>query len=799
MTSGMASAARGRQHQPPSHAHAGVGGVGVGRGGDPGDRAAAAALAAAAGAPMVGVEGAGKHHRDTLASNLQRVGLQRSASTGCTQVSASAVTSPSTQVTTTADTEAWQAQHRAGGSSLTSLASSELVFVQDNHLEFLLLQELSSDPDRVRAGLAEHFGAVDRGRAGRIHREDALLVLGTTFLSHFGTSTVPPVEEAKWRSWLKRFGVYGPEDTIGLSALSNLYLQAVGQLRDQRASTSFLRSARKVPRGTPRLKDRYDCFEFLSKDSLGKVYGCRDSHSCEARTCKQICKDKAAAPIDHVRRSLSQMRHLVNGHVPRVYEFLEDFHNFYIVTAPAEGMDLMDQVQEAYTQAHPLTEVWVSDIMRQVLEAMAYCHSQPPGPIIHRDLRPENIVLTTATEGPSEEDVAHPHVSISGFGLQVLFDTHNLEAMLPRGCFPANPEVHPLPTSSMPELFAPEVWAHDFGPRCDVWACGCLLFLLLTGTLPFGLRQPLKDLAQQVCYREPDWRRFRHVSTSALSLCRRMLSRSDHARPSASECLRHPWFYSSGNDDRIGKDLHSQILAELMQFHAQTKIFQVLMNIVAAELSVGQLRHIQEVFARADTMRTGLISPELFEGALTELGIPPETVAQASAALARLTSPQVGQTSDTDRQGKIHYALFVAGCADLVEDKLDHMLWKVFSMVDEDHSGEVGVVELDHFLSNALGNTSHEPSQVGDVERYLCGVLDPKVHESGAVERLARGSQLVYFEALKQFVLENALCGKARKAAPTPGASSVRTRGANPDDSPASSCKYSHRPDVAAG
>ena len=33
---------------------------------------------------------------------------------------------------------------------------------------------------------------------------------------------------------------------------------------------------------------------------------------------------------------------------------------------------------------------------------------------------------------------------------------------------------------------APEILLGHYGPECDVWSCGILMYVLLSGTLPFG-------------------------------------------------------------------------------------------------------------------------------------------------------------------------------------------------------------------------------------------------------------------------------------------------------------------------
>ena len=102
------------------------------------------------------------------------------------------------------------------------------------------------------------------------------------------------------------------------------------------------------------------------------------------------------------------------------------------------------------------------------------------------------------------------------------------------------------------------------------------------------------------------------------------------------------------------------------------------MNVVASEIKVGKLRQIREALARYDRMGSGYISLEHLEIVLLELGVSSGTAEQALKAL--------------EVKGLMSYSVFMAGCVDLVDDKLDHMLWKVFSMVDEDCSGEMETV-----------------------------------------------------------------------------------------------------------
>jgi len=607
------------------------------------------------------------------------------------------------------------------------------------------LRELCEQPDRVVACLGDLFAGADPDNTGQLPRDIAAKVLAAALAAELrGVPSLANIGEAKWRGPLKRFGVYAEDDCINLQCLAELYTQNLETLRDCFAPRSALRDARKVPRSATRLKDRYDGLEFLAKDSLGKVYRCRERASKEPRVCRQLRKDKASVPIDRIRRSLARLEDLDHPNVPKTYECLEDFHNLYLVSAPeSAGIELMDHLQDMYTHSNGrgLSECWIAGIVRQLLDAAAYCHSHPLGPVLHRDLCPSSIRLASTT---ASENGTSPRVLVANFGLRVLFDLHHFSTVLSPGGLPPPITSESMPASSAPECLAPEVWRQDFGPRSDVWACGCLLFLLLTGHLPFAPELSIGELLTAVSTAHPDWRLLRDASTGALSVCRRMLTKDDALRPSAAECLRHPWFLSPANGDPVPRELRGDTFTTLVEFHARSKYIQVLMNIVATELKVGRLRHIGSAFARLDSRGVGILDPACLEAALTDLEVSSGTVQQVVKAL----------DSRSDRMAP--YGFFMAGCADLVEDKLDHMLWKVFALVDEDHSGEVGVVELEHLFDAACGRAggSIRPRTATDVERYLRNVLGPGLEAAQGVELISSGSDSATFEDFKRFVIE---------------------------------------------
>ena len=95
----------------------------------------------------------------------------------------------------------------------------------------------------------------------------------------------------------------------------------------------------------------------------------------------------------------------------------------------------------------------------QVCLMFEYLHSKN---IIYRDLKPENILL--------EQNKEFDQIKIIDFGTSLVFDENKkLEEKL-----------------GTPYYIAPEVLAQNYGPKCDIWSCGVITYIVLSGIPPFN-------------------------------------------------------------------------------------------------------------------------------------------------------------------------------------------------------------------------------------------------------------------------------------------------------------------------
>lgn len=163
-------------------------------------------------------------------------------------------------------------------------------------------------------------------------------------------------------------------------------------------------------------------------------------------------------------------------------------------------------------------EMIVVHIFRQIVAALWYCHRLN---IYHRDLKPENILL----------DRESMTIKLVDFGMA---------ALQPKGKKLTTP-------CGSPHYAAPEViktQSYD-GGKADVWSCGVVLFVLLTGTPPFNHdghdaeHENLKPLFRAITradYVMPD-----NISSEAKDLIRAILIPDPKHRISIDKIWDHPF------------------------------------------------------------------------------------------------------------------------------------------------------------------------------------------------------------------------------------------------------------------
>ncbi len=207
------------------------------------------------------------------------------------------------------------------------------------------------------------------------------------------------------------------------------------------------------------LDGRYRVIAPVGKGAMGSVYRAEDVKLGRTVAVK-VMNEHVPNEMSTRRRfdrEATAMAKLEHPHCASILDVGMHGDQPFVVMDFISGRSLDALVAEG-----PLPVARAVELTRQILFGLAHAHEHG---IIHRDIKPANIVL-------SQKSGVGDHVKVLDFGLAKLSqETSNLTVGVIVGT---------------PSYMAPEqIRGLALDQRVDVYACGVLLYELLTGTKPF--------------------------------------------------------------------------------------------------------------------------------------------------------------------------------------------------------------------------------------------------------------------------------------------------------------------------
>jgi serine/threonine-protein kinase len=230
------------------------------------------------------------------------------------------------------------------------------------------------------------------------------------------------------------------------------------------------------------LAGRYLLREIVAAGGMATVF----------RATRVVAEDEVAVKVMHphltrdrgfaqrFRREAKIAWQLDHPSIVRVIDHGVEGPLYFLVMELLDGEDL-GSVLERHKR---LPEAVARRIVVDVCEALVEAHGQG---IVHRDLKPENVFLTRTADG---DEVV---VKVLDFGVAKLM-------------WPEERTVDSDPVFTAlgallgtPEYLSPEMCRGEaVGPPADLYACGVLLYALLTGQPPFVTAKPLEVTMKHV-------------------------------------------------------------------------------------------------------------------------------------------------------------------------------------------------------------------------------------------------------------------------------------------------------------
>ncbi|KAF9680772.1 hypothetical protein SADUNF_Sadunf06G0156300 [Salix dunnii] len=462
----------------------------------------------------------------------------------------------------------------------------------------------------------------------------------------------------------------------------------------KRVSSIALQMESVLGRKTGNLKDIYSLGRKLGQGQFGTTFLCIEKATGKEFACKSIAKRKLTTQedVDDVRREIQIMHHL-EGHpnVIKIVNAYEDAVAVHVVMELCSGGELFDRIVH---RGH-YTEKQASELARLIVGVVEACHSLG---VMHRDLKPENFLFVSQEEESPLKTI--------DFGLSVFFRPECIRT--PGNAFlrPDVPPLRPFITSFVmisdylsyaentagetftdivgsPYYVAPEVLRKLYGPKCDVWSAGVIIYILLSGVPPFW-DETEQGIFEQVLKGELDFESepWPKISESAKDLVRKMLVREPKRRLTAHEVLCHPWVQMEG----VAPDrpLDPAVLSRLKRFSAMNKLKKIAIRVIAESLSEEEIAGLKEMFKMIDADNSGHITLEELKTGLEKVG-------------ANIKDSEISglmQAADVDNSGTIDYGEFVAAMLHLNKIEKEDHLYAAFSYFDQDGSGYITKDEL---------------------------------------------------------------------------------------------------------
>ena len=231
----------------------------------------------------------------------------------------------------------------------------------------------------------------------------------------------------------------------------------------------------------------YEILDLLGSGGMGEVYRARDRKLNREVAIKVLPEEFArdAGRVARFEREARMLAAVNHASIAAIYGAEEDGATRYIVMELVEGDTLAERLSSG--------RLPIADALRmaaQVAEALEVAHEKG---VIHRDLKPANIKITPENK-----------VKVLDFGLAKAME-RPYSGDMSRTPTLVMDDSRPGDVVGTPEFMSPEqARGKETDRRTDIWAFGCLLYEMLSGSRAFS-GETVPDAMAAILHHDPDW------------------------------------------------------------------------------------------------------------------------------------------------------------------------------------------------------------------------------------------------------------------------------------------------------
>ena len=408
--------------------------------------------------------------------------------------------------------------------------------------------------------------------------------------------------------------------------------------------------------------------KILGRGSFGTVYLVKHKDLTRYFAMKVIKKSSSKNNEEEkdLMNEIEILRKLDHPNILKITDFYSLKTEYNIITEYCQEGELFDEIKANA----PFSEVMAAWYMNQILSAVCYCHSMN---ILHRDLKPENILIVKR-----QKNGYHP-IKIIDFGTAKVFKKEKNEHLLIGSAY----------------YIAPEVLSRNYTELCDLWSCGVIMYILLTGRPPFnGINE--EEIMKKIKDGIYDMSRYPWgiISEDAKDLIKGLLQVNPKKRFTAKQALEHKWFKNekikaSQTCYNIKNRQLNKLIDNLVKYRTDNILrCAVIALLVHNSIQLNQAHDAVKLFNLIDKNGDGRISrEELFNG------LQPYKKDLSDEELRKQVDT-IFTNIDTDHNNYIEYEEFVRAAIDKDHFLSVNFIQFSFNYFDKDHNGEITYEEV---------------------------------------------------------------------------------------------------------
>ena len=473
-----------------------------------------------------------------------------------------------------------------------------------------------------------------------------------------------------------------------------------------------------IQRKNTNVFDLYEKEQFLGEGAFGSVYKVKRKVSTSreiVRALKEISKEAIGSNEEEdLRNEIEVLKSLDHPNIMKIFEFFEDEKYIYLIAEFCGGGDIAGLMDKYGV----FPEFLLKYIMFQVFMAISFLHSNK---VVHGDIKRENIAFVSTIKDKEKNEIdeffknffqdkeiqselaeASGLENLSDKALSIARELANFDMkILDFGSAKMKKKGRQYEQLSgitgTVYYCSPEVVKDEYDFDCDEWACGIMMYILLTGYPPFEGNDE-DEIFNNILKRNPnfDVPELKNVTEDCIDLMKKLLEKDAGKRIKADDALKHAFFKNGINIGNLLRGKYKEN-AEILKTLFKRKTVELkdkkkskFKDVVIAYIALNFSDQSEEKQARQIFMEMAggdkhfLIQKNTF---VTRMG-------QICKDLNKKEIEDLFNSIDENDSGNIEYEELVRALTDKEKLLSDKNMKEAFAFFDKDNNGSISWNEI---------------------------------------------------------------------------------------------------------